>query len=95
MNSIYTNNDIFEYILHYLPNMTSITYKSDTIINDINTISNISLVSKTFYNHSYQDFYKKEKNYNEFLRNSYHLREVCKKFRMDKEKKKNFITFRI
>lgn len=88
MNSIYNNNDIFEYILHFLPNMTSITYKSDTIINDINTISNISLVSKTFYNHSYQDFYKKEKNYNEFLRNSYHLREVCKKFRMDKEKKK-------
>jgi len=86
MNSLYNNNDIFDYILRFLPNMTSITYKSDTIIKDINTISNISLVSKTFYNFCYQDFYKKEKNYKEFLCNSYHLRKVCKKFRMDKKK---------
>ncbi len=75
--------------------MSSITYKSDTIIKDINTISNISLVSKTFYNLCYQDFNKKEKNYKEFLTNSYHLRKVCKKFRKDKKKKQYVISFRI
>ena len=86
MNILF-KDDIFDYITNFLPNMTSITYKSDTIIKDINTISNICLVSKTFYNLCYQDFDKKEKNYKEFLINSYHLRKVCEKFRMDKKKK--------
>jgi len=85
MNILF-EDDIFDYIINFIPNMSSITYKSDTIIKDINTISNISLVSKTFYNLCYQDFNKKEKNYKEFLTNSYHLRKVCKKFRKDKKK---------
>ena len=49
MSHIIANDDIFAYILNFLPSITNITYISDTVMYDIHNIYKLSLVSKKLY----------------------------------------------
>lgn len=86
MNQIVANNDIFTYVMKFLPNIDFLKYDSDNIIKDIQTISIISLISKDFYYKLYNTlnpaFYNSEKvnNYKNFLINSYELRKMSSEF---------------
>ena len=78
MNHIITNDDIFAYMLNFLPSITNLTYISDTVIYDIHNIYKLSLVSKKLYYYcSFGNNSIKKKSYKEFLCNSYELRKVC------------------
>lgn len=97
MNQIIENNDIFIYIMNFLPNFDSLKYDSDNIIEDIQNISNISLISKKFYYKLYETFSSKIYNtenvnsYKKFIINSYELRKMLSEFIIDSKENHNML----
>jgi hypothetical protein len=78
MSPIIANDDMFAYILIFLPCITNLTYISDTAMSDIHNIYKLSLVSKTLYYYcSFGNNSIKKKSYKEFLYNSHELRKIC------------------
>lgn len=86
MNKIISNDDIFSCVQDFLPKIDYLKYDSDNVISDIHTISNLSLVSKSYNTHylTTNNDTKKGADYKKILINSYELRKICEESRKQK-----------